>query len=265
MFRFGRAQTERKATQAAKLVLSWPIILVVGGFLCSFVYKSATLHPIYGIGIFLPYHMVWHNAYMGLALHPDWNEGGDKHGKSIAETMTDNMAWVAAATEANERYGLPGEYLNNTELGGLPGIKIGLHEKLIKERFLRFVYQHPLFMLELYLWYKPKMFFSELAWAFSNYSWRVGTLLCQLTFVVVAVIAWRRLEIPSPVRRVLSSALLVTGMMSLLPVVWTYPMAHVLGEQFVVWIAIVLYFATFLLSEAWPMVSLRIRSSRSQT
>jgi hypothetical protein len=265
MFRFGQPQTERKATQTAKAILSWPIILVVGGFLCSFVYKSATLHPIYGIGIFTPYHMVWHNAYMGLALHPDWNEGGDKHGKSIAETMTDNMAWAAAATEANERYGLPGEYLNNTELGGLPGIKIGLHEKLIKERFLRFAYQHPLFMLELYLWYKPKMFFSELAWAFGNYSWKAGTLLCQMFFIIVAALAWLRLEIPSSVRRMLSSALVATGLMSLLPVVWTYPVAHVLGEQFLIWIAILLYFATFFLSKAWSMGSLRIRSSRSLT
>jgi hypothetical protein len=265
MFRFGRPQTERKATQAAKFVLSWPIVLVVGGFLCSFGYKSATLHPIYGIGIFLPYHMVWHNAYMGLALHPDWNERGDQHGKPILETVTDNMAWIAAAAEANERYGLPGEYLNNTELGGLPGIKIGLHEKLIKERFLRFAYQHPLFMLELYLWYKPKIFFSELAWAFSNYSWKVGTLLCQIIFVVGAAMAWGRLEIPSAVQGVLSRAVLATGMMSLLPAIWTYPMAHIVAEQFFIWIAILLYFATLLLSKAWSSGRVRIRSSRSLT
>src|SRR5258708_4369067 len=105
-------------------------------------------------------------------------------------------------------------------------------------------------MLELCLWYKPKMFFSELASAFGNYSWKAGTLLCQMFFVVVAVMAWIRLEIPSSVRGVLSSALLATGMMSLLPVVWTYPIAHVVGEQFLIWIALLLYLATLFLSKA---------------
>ena len=83
IFRLGRPQETGKAKQVARLVFSWPIVLVVSGFVGSFVYKSAAVHPIYSIGIFLPYHMVWHNAYMGLALHPEWPE----------RDVTDNMAW----------------------------------------------------------------------------------------------------------------------------------------------------------------------------
>jgi hypothetical protein len=252
LFRFGRPHDEPKATRVAKLAFSWPIFLVLSGLLCSLVYKSATIHPIYGIGIFLPYHMVWHNAFMGLAVHPDWKDM--RNGQPIPEGLTDNMAWLGAAAEAEERYGLPEAYLNNTEVGGLGGIKIGLHEKLIKERFLRFAYQHPLFMLELYFWYKPKMFFSELAWAFASYSWKVGTLLCQMIFVALAVTTWRRLEIPAHIRKALSSALLVTGVMSLIPIVWTYPLRHLVGEPFFIWMIILLYFSTFWLNKAWSMM-----------
>jgi hypothetical protein len=251
MFRLGRPEQETKATKAAKLGFSWPLVLLVGGVLCSVVYKASILHPIYSIGIFLPYHMVWHNAYMGLAVHPDWNEVGDKRdGKLLAEPLTDNMAWMGAAVEAEQRYGLAGGYLNNTEIGGLPGIKMALHEKLIKERLLRFAFQHPRYMLELMLWYKPKRLLEELVSAYGKYDWNVWSLLCPAVFLVIAVMACRRLEIPSHVGRTLVSALVVTGLMSLLAPFWTYPIYHLLGETFLIWTAIFLGFTALLLNKA---------------
>jgi hypothetical protein len=262
MFRLGRPQEEKKATRAAKLVFSWPILLILGGLGCSLIYKSATLHPIYGIGIFLPYHMVWHNAYMGMGLHPDWKERGDKHnGQPIPDQGSDNMAWKAAVAEAEERYGLSEAYTVNGEVGGLPGIKIALHEKLIKERFLRFAYQHPRFMLELMLWYKPKWLLKEFGWIYGSGTRNIWSLLCLVIFLVIAAMASRWLKIPPHVRRILNSAFLVTGVMSLAPPFWTYPLRHVLGEQFFIWTAILLYLAAFLLSMAWsvarPVAELR--------
>jgi hypothetical protein len=252
VFRLGRPQEESTAIRAAKLVFSWPIILILGGLGCSLVYKSATIHPIYSTGIFLPYHMVWHNAYMGLGLHPDWKERGDKHnGKPIPDLLTDNMAWKAAAAEAEERYGLSEAYTINTEVGGLPGIKMALHEKLIKERFLRFAYRHPRFMLELMLWYKPKSLLGEFGSIYGGHAWNIWSLLCLTVFAVTAAMASRLLKIPPHVRRILSSSILVTGVMSLAPAFWTYPLRHVLGEQFFIWTAILLYFAVLLLSKAW--------------
>jgi hypothetical protein len=262
MFRLGRPQEDKKATRAAKLVFSWPILLVLGGLGCSLVYKSATLHPIYGIGIFLPYHMVWHNAYMGMGLHPDWKERGDKHnGQPIPDQGTDNMAWKAAVAEAEERYGLSEAHTVNGEVGGLPGIKMALHEKLIKERYLRFAYQHPRFMLELMFWYKPKWLLGEFGSIYGNYTWNVWSLLCLTVFMVIAAMTIRWLKIPPYVRSAFSSAILVTGVISLAPPFWTYPLRHVLGEQFFIWTAILLYFAVLLLSKAWsvarPVAELR--------
>lgn len=253
-FRLGRPRQEPKAANAARLALSWPILLIVCGVACSVMYKAAVLHPIYSIGIFLPYHMVWHNAYIGMGLHPDWKERGDKHkGKPIPDQGTDNMAWLAAVAEAEDRYGLTEPYTVNGEVGGLPGIKMALHEKLIKERFIRFAFQNPRFMLELYLWYKPKWLFREIGWAFGNYHWKLPNLLCLLTFVVLATAAWRRLDLSPDIRKTIGTALVVTAVMSLAAPFWTYPLHHVLGETFLIWLAVILYFATLLLSKAWAM------------
>ena len=124
MFRLGRQQEEQKATHAARLAFSWPVILVLSGFLCSFAYKAAILHPIYSIGIFSPYHMVWHNAYMGLGLNPDWSDVGGEHAeRRVSVSLTDDMAWKAAAAEAEARYGLSEAYMVNTDSEAFLGLK----------------------------------------------------------------------------------------------------------------------------------------------
>lgn len=254
-FRLGRSYAETRVRRLAALAFSWPSLLVIGGLVCSLAYKSATIHPIYSLDIYIPYHMVWHNAYMGLGLHPDWKERGDKHkGKPIPDPLTDNMAWMGAVAEGDEVYGLTEGQLNNNVIGGFPAPKLRLHERLIRDRFLRFILHNPRFTLEVYLWYKPKMFFHELSWAFEGYRLNVGTLLCQVALLVLGASAWRLLDIPDDTRKVLSMGLLVTGVVSLIPVIWTYPLRHIVGEQFLIWVTVLLYFATFLLSEAWSRV-----------
>jgi hypothetical protein len=254
-FRLGRSFVETRVRRLAALAFSWPSFLVIGGLACSLAYKSAALHPIYSLDIFIPYHMVWHNAYMGLGLHPEWNERGDKHkGKPIPGALTDNMAWMGAVAEADEYYGLVEGNLNNNVVGGFAAPRMRLHEWLIRDRFLRFILHNPRFALEVYLWYKPKMFVSELLWAFEGYRWNVGTLFCQLVLLGLGASAWRLLDIPDDTRKTLSTGLLVTGVMAFIPIMWTYPLRHVVGESFLIWIMIVAYFATFLLSAAWLRV-----------
>lgn len=251
-YRVGRPPDEPRKTNAARLALSWPALLIVAGLAGSLIYKSAVLHPIYSIGIFLPYHMIWHNAYMGMGLHPDWATRGDKRdGKPIPDAGSDNMAWIAALDSAEKRYGLSEADTVNSSVGGLPGVKMALHEQLIKERFLRFAFHNPRFMLELYLWHKPKWLFRELGWTYGKHGWRLSSLLCLAGFLVLTTIAWRRLNIPPHVKLMVGSTLTVTALMSLVAPFWTYPLHHVLGETFMLGTATLLYFATILLSRVW--------------
>ena len=107
----------------------------------------------YSSSTFLPYHMIWHNAYIGLGLHPDWKTQGDKYGsRPVPDPMSDNVGWTGAALEATERYGLPEAYLFDGEIGGLPSYKTALHDKLLKERLFRFMAEHPWFTVELSVW-----------------------------------------------------------------------------------------------------------------
>jgi hypothetical protein len=254
-FRLGRSYVEAKMKRFANLALSWPSFLIVGGLVASLAYKSETLHPIYSLDVYIPYHMIWHNAYMGLGLHPEWNERGDKHkGKPISAPGSDHMAYEGAVAEAETYYGITESYLNNNVLGGYAAPRMRLHEKLIRDRFLRFAFHNPRFVLEVYLWYKPKLFFQELARTFTGYRWTLGPLLCQIVFLALGVAMWRLLDIPRDVRRTLAAGILVTGVMSTIPIVWTYPWRHVAGEQFLILITIVLYFASSLLSMAWSRV-----------
>jgi hypothetical protein len=131
---------------------------------------------------------------------------------------------------------------------------MALHEKLIKERFFRFAFQNPRFMLEVYLWHKPKWLIREISRVFGDYHWKLPNLLCLLTFMVLATAAWRRLDLSPEIRKTIETALLVTAVMSLAPPFWTYPLHHVLGETFLVWLAVILSLATLLLSRAWAMV-----------
>ena len=188
-------------------------------------------------------------------MHPEWKERGDKHkGKPIPDALTKQHGLHGRGSRGGRVLRTHRRNLNNTVIGGFPGPRMRLHERLIRDRFLRFILHNPRFTLEVYLWYKPKMFFHELSWAFEGYRWNVGTLLCQAALLVLGASAWRLLDIPDDSRKVLSAGLLVTGVMSLIPIMWTYPLRHVAGEQFLIWMTIVLYFVTFLLSAAWSRV-----------
>ncbi len=135
---FDRPSTERTGRRALGVILSWPVILLAFGLGSSAIYKSSVLHPIYSVGIFLPHHMIWHSAYLGLILHPDWGTQGDRYDGRETPKAGDSIAWIGSVLEATERYGLPEAYLLAPEVGGLPTYKMGLHEKLVKERYLRF-------------------------------------------------------------------------------------------------------------------------------
>ena len=129
---------------------------------------------------------------------------------------------------------------------------MGLHEQLIKERFLRFAFQHPRYMLELMLLVQTEAASEELVSAFGKYDWTVWGVLCPVAFLVIAVMACWRLEILSRRTQALRPCLAATGLMSLAAPIWTYPIYHVLGETFLVWIALCLGLAALLLARRSP-------------
>lgn len=252
--RFDRPSTEAKGRRFVGTILSWPVLLLAVGLGSSSIYKSSVLHPMYSVGIFLPYHMVWHNAYIGLGLHPDWKTLGDKYtGRDVPAPMSDNVGWIASALEAIERYGLPESYLFDGDIGGLPSYKTALHDKLLKERYLRFMKEHPWYTVELFLWYKPKTFVTQFAWVYGDYGPRIWTLVCLAAFLAVGFLCRQRLTVPPRARTLVTAAGAIIMAMSLAPVVWTYPIHHVSGESFLLLTTLGVLVAPILLSKAWDL------------
>jgi hypothetical protein len=258
--RFNQPSTGQTGRRFASVILSWPVILLAVGIGSSSIYRSSVLHPMYSVGIFLPYHMVWHNAYIGLGLHPDWKTLGDKYGsRPVPDPMSDNVGWTAAALEAIERYGLPEPYLFDGEIGGLPSYKTALHDKLLKERYLRFMKEHPWYTVELFLWYKPKTFVTQYAWVYGDFRPRIWTLLCLAAFLVAGVLCTRWLTVPRYARSLVATAGMITMAASLVPVVWTYPLHHVSGESFLTLTALLVLVAPILLGKAWDLARPAVR------
>jgi hypothetical protein len=258
---FDRAAAGQKGLRS-KVLLSWPALLLAFGVGGSAIYKSSVIHPMYTVGIFLPYHMIWHNAYIGLGLHPDWTTKGDQYGsRPVPEPMSDNVGWTAAALEAVDRYGLPEAYLYDGEIGGLPSYKTALHDKLLKERFFRFMAEHPWYTVELFLWYKPKTFVMQYTWMFGDYSPRIWTLICLVAFLVVGVVCRQWLTIPRHARLLVTTTGVIIMVMSLAPVMWTYPIHHVSGESFLALTTFAVLLAPILLSKLWDLVRPVVRRS----
>jgi hypothetical protein len=257
--RFDGQAADRTASRF-RVFLSWPALLLAIGVGGSAIYKSSVIHPMYTVGIFLPYHMIWHNAYIGLGLHPDWGKVGDQYGsRPVPEPMSDNVGWTAAALEATERYGLPEAYLFDGEIGGLPSYKTALHDKLLKERLFRFMKEHPWYTVELFLWYKPKTFVTQYTWMFGDYSPRIWTLICLVAFLAAGVACRRWLTLPRPARLLVGTAGLIILAMSTAPVFWTYPIHHVSGEPFLVVTTFIVLLAPILLSRLWDLVGPAVR------
>ncbi len=225
-----------------KTLVSWPVILLTLGLISVNTYKNLTVSSIYGFdGVFISKHMVWHNAYMGLAVHPSWNElFGDEHKNANG----DSMVWNGTTNLLSKKYGLPEEYALNQSIGKV-SFKKELHEQLAKEALFDFIGKNPRFTLELYLWHKPKEFIKT----FLHVQSPTITLLKNWEFY--AFLALFAMFISTfvpllPISGALSAQwslfiVITTAVLSLLPVFWTYPLPWVSGVPVLMWTMALLY------------------------
>jgi hypothetical protein len=187
----------------------------------------------------MPHHLTWHSAYLGLTFHPEWPlmkpyaDLPDSYEDSVAFGLfTHRMQETGRPYAASWR---PGYYLARE------------HEKLMRSEYLRFVWDHPRYMLELMLYEKPKLFLK----------------IVEQTIISIKVEGWVS-AFPS---LLLSAALLllarggrrisecVAGFgiiwcSSMLPMLWAYPAPHVAADQNLTTLFLMLVGASFFLSEA---------------
>src|SRR5262249_42644560 len=70
---FRRVPVEQRSFgRLAKLVAAWPLMVTLVGMLGNSLYNSEKLHPAYFTDDIMPYHGLWHSAFLGLRSSADF-------------------------------------------------------------------------------------------------------------------------------------------------------------------------------------------------
>lgn len=227
---------------AFRLMLFWPVIVVAGGLLALDGYRAVSVNSLYyELDEYIPRHLVWHSLYYGLAYHPEWQS---KFSAIHDNASGDDVPMKGAALYAKEKYGLAPSYLIGPINGG---IKWRTYERLLKGAYLGFVAQHPRYVAEQVLWFKPRMFvdmyeqtqrriFSRLP------AWMAVTGAAAL----IAAFAFAGRATPRYRRELGAVAMALSGsfVFSMVPLVIAYPVYHAMGDQ-IWWASALLAFLPF--------------------
>lgn len=140
-----------------RTAFSWPLLVVFAGLLILGIWRSTSIHPLYQVSDeYVPHHVTWHTAYLGLGLHPQWwKDFAPLHMRDGKLPGSDGIP-VVAVENYMENYGFDRNYF----ISPISGIKWRTYERVLGRVYLEFAVHHPRFMLELHTWYKPRHFGS---------------------------------------------------------------------------------------------------------
>lgn len=167
----------------------------------------------------LPHHLVWHSAWLGLTLNPDWHLV--KPYADLSDVRSDSVGFMWFQHRMAE-LGQP--YASSSA----PRFyRARIYEKMLAGEFVRFLLRHPIYDLQLYAYDKPKALIGDitaLVKSISPRAWAFGAVSLLLS---VPLLAWRR----TALREMLACYGLIWAC-SLLPPLWAYPAPYLEADQF---------------------------------
>jgi hypothetical protein len=220
----------------------WPVAALLLALLGFQSVVSMQTHPIYNMDDALPHHMRFHNAFLGLEMHPDWQK---TFAKDYDFAVEDNLGYQVAVGRLVADYGLPGSYLHSS----LGDVRYGLQDRLIKEAYISFIRQHPRFVLEAHA-AKVKRLAASIASNIvsslkSGFVLAVAVFAAVLAALIAAYEALGGIAVLPGVRRICIAAALAE--LFSWAVVLGAPYQHVIGDQ--LWIA-----SFSILIAAWALI-----------
>jgi hypothetical protein len=188
----------------------------------------------------LPRHLFWHSAYLGLYLNPEWPafkpypdvpNGGDFMGFKVFEHRMSEWELPFAST--------------HHQLYWDHYYRARVYERVIRNEYIKFVLKNPIYVIELFAYYKPKKLIGLIsvlcgAISYSSYVLAIVSLTLLTILFTLSEETWWCGE-----RGVCFG---VVWLCSLLPVLWAYPVSYVLADQ--VWSTLFLLMAVISLSAA---------------
>src|SRR5262249_44816325 len=141
--------------------------------------------------------------------------------------------------------------------------KFGMHEKVMRHAYIEFVREHPVFMTQLMLFWKPVRAVSTIGRGLLPQvrADLKSPVLAGLFVLLVAVCAlWVTTSSASGRdTRVLAGTLLVGIPALMLPIWWAFPARHVIGEQMLMTATVVVFALIWLVAAIWGRTPLRRR------
>ena len=216
--------------------LSRPFLIAVFCLFFLGVFQSARTNPLYSFSDeFLPQHMFWHSAYLGLTTHPKWI---DKYGKNYTEpTGGDRLPMEAADQFLMQEYGIPKEYL----ISQVWGFKYRTTERVIREAYFNFIKKDPKFFIETIFIYKPimlaKNFYMWNKVMIKNAPiWCITLAFFELLFLILLVI--KNTDDYSISLNSASFLLLVGSIWAAAPAIVVFPSGGVMSDQSIMYLTL---------------------------
>jgi hypothetical protein len=211
----------------------WAAAIFMVGVSGHNVYLSYKLHPTYALDDFIPHHLRYHNAFLGLRWYPQWYA---VYAKDYQLADSDELGFAAGIQYFTSHYDAPASYYVSPLTGG---IKFRLHDRMVLGAYLSFVRQHPLVAIQAHI---EKL--RQTATMISEYTGRalasrdaapalLTAVLGTLVLVSIGLIGRRRSATPyiiEIVARPLALMIAIT-LFSWLPSLYAYPAVHVIADQ----------------------------------
>jgi len=172
-----------------------------------------------------PHHLVWHSAYLGLAFNPDWKAERPQYSDVPADG---DSAGFALFQHAMRKQGIP-SVSTNKELYHQYYLRARPYEAFIRNQYLTFLSEHPLYGLELFFYYKPLALYKILVYeaaGTATASWLLA--VCSLALASLCF-ACGATTINSLELIVCFSILWLS---SLAPVIWAYPELYTVSDEY---------------------------------
>jgi hypothetical protein len=185
------------------LIGQWPAIVALIVILGSLKAVAWSLHPVYRVGGWVPYHAVWHSVYYSLQLHPKYTE---KYAAYHDNRGGDEMPYAAALAYLKEH---PDEDNPNLFIADRH-LKYDAMERLVRLAFFEFLRRDPWFVLETFVVVKGKLVWNAILGTTVTEWSRAGWKARFLLFLPIGLIAGMAAARPVEQKRLLRLATLVT-------------------------------------------------------
>jgi hypothetical protein len=215
--------------------------MLLGGLFVNSQIVNASLHPIYFTDDVIPYHGLWHSAILGLAYSP--NVLPKRTAEAFAESKNDYGGYLAVVEYLERIHFMdpPADLLTqNIPSYTSPftgSLKWRLHDNIARRAFWEIVANHPLDMIPLYFYKKPKAVIEQTIFQISLAPNLLWLALIAMGGAGMACFWWllgsRSMSLLEPVT--LAAAPLP---FSILPSIWAYAGISAMSDYFLLLILV---------------------------